>query len=191
MSRPPKKTTENAAAETKTAATKAAETKTAATKAAKPAAEKKAAKTATPKTEKKPAAKKTTTADATAKKTTAASKTTAKRTAKKPVTIDSICTKVEKIISKDKVAEIKGKIAVDIEVWGFEDGSKKMYIEINDGKATVAPYPYDEKDFRVSISLANAAAFADGKITLKELLDHEEFYAEGNVAKAVKLAAIF
>ena len=176
------KKTETAAAETKTAAAKTA---------AKPAAEKKPAKSATAKTEKKPAAKK----PAAAKKTTtaAASKTApAKKTTKRAVvTIDSICSKVEKKITKTKAAAIKEKIAVDIEVWGFEDGSKKMYIEVNEGKVTVAPYPYDAKDFRVSVSVANAVAFADGKVTLKDLLNSDEFYAEGNVAKAVKMAAIF
>ena len=169
--------------------TTAAESKTATTKAAaKPAAEKKTAKT-TATTEKKSTAKKTTTADT---KKTAASKTPAKRSAKKTVvTIDSICDKIEKKISKSNAASIKENIAVDIEVWGFEDGSKKMYIEIKDGNVTVAPFTYDAKDFRVSVSVANAIAFGDGKLTLKELLNHDEFYAEGNVAKAVKMAAIF
>lgn len=179
-------------ATTKKTVTAAAESKTATAKtAAKPAAEKKAVKTTAAKTEKKPAAKKT----AAAKKTTtaAASKpAAAKKTTKRAVvTIDSICANVEKKITKAKASAIKEKIAVDIEVWGFEDGSKKMYIEVNDGKATVAPYPYDAKDFRVSVSVANAVAFADGKVTLKDLLNSDEFYAEGNVAKAVKLAAIF
>lgn len=202
------KKTVNAAAESKTAAvstTAKAPAKTEAkpvvekkpvAKAAKPAAEKKAAKPAA-KTEKKPAAKKTTAAKpaakkTAAKKTAAASKAPAKKSVKKTVvTIDSICTKVEKKISKSKAAAIKEKIAVDIEVWGFEDGSKKMYIEISEGKATVSPHTYDAKDFRVSLSFANAVAFADGKITLKALLDSNDFYAEGNVAKAVKLASVF
>ncbi len=190
----------------------AAEKKTAA-KAAKPAAEKKsAAKAAKPAAEKKTAAKKTaakttaaarstrsttkTAAKKTAAKSTAKTTAAAKAPAKRPgrkavVTIDSICNKVEKKISKTKAAAIKEKIAVDIEVWGFEDGSKKMYIEINDGKAVVSPHTYDAKDFRISISVANAAAFVDGKLTLKALLESNEFYAEGNIVKAIKLASVF
>lgn len=172
-------------ATTKKNVTAAAASKTAKTK---PAAEKKTAKT-TATTEKKSTAKKTVTAD---NKKTTASKTPAKRSAKKTVvTIDSICEKIEKKISKTNVASIKESIAVDIEVWGFEDGSKKMYIEVKDGNVTVAPFTYDAKDFRVSISVANAIAFGDGKIALKDLLSHDEFYAEGNIAKAVKMAAIF
>lgn len=182
-----------AAAETKTAAAKPAAKKTAAA-AKKPAAKKTAAKPAA----KKPAAK---SAAKPAAKT--AAKSAAKSTAKKPaakkavkkapaVTVDTICKKLEKKINKTKAAAVKGKVAVDIEVWGFEDGSNaKMYIEVNDGKVTVSPHTYEAKDFRVSLSCANALAFVDGKLTLKALLESNDFYAEGNIAPAVKLAAIF
>ena len=195
MGRPPKKSTENAAAETKTtasttAAKSAAEKKTVTAKTeTKSAAEKKSVKSTADKTEKKSAAGKS----SAGRKTTAdAPKTTTRRTSKKIVTIETICTKVGKRISKDKAAEIKEKIAVDIEVWGFEDGPKKMYIEISEGKAAVAPYSYDDKDFSVYINIEKAGAFADGKISLKELFeDSDKFHAEGNIVKAVKLAAIF
>lgn len=153
--------------------------------AKKPAAKKAAAKKPVAKTAAKSSAK-------TASKT--AAKTPAKKTAKKApaVTIDTICEKLDKKITKSKAAAIKGRLAVDIEVWGFEDGSNaRMYVEVNDGKVTVAPYPYDAKDFRVSLSFANAKAFVDGKLTLKALLDSNDFYAEGNIVSAVKLAAIF
>lgn len=176
---------------TKTAPTTAttAEKKTTvkATTAAK-AAPKTATKTSAP-AEKKPAAKTTAKKASTAKKTTA--KAPVKKAPKKPaVTIDTICKKVEKMLPK--TASFKDKIAVDIEVWGFEDGSNaKMYIETNDGKVKVSPYTYDEKDFRVAVSFANAKAFIDGKMTLKEMLSSPDFYAEGNIVAAIKLASIF
>lgn len=189
---------------TKTTAKKAAsKTETAAKKpAAKPTAKKTAAKSA--KTD-KPAAKTTAkaaakpAAKAAAKKTTSvAAKTAAKTPAKKggrkpaPVTIDTICDKLKKKISKTKAAAIKEKIAVEIEVWGFEDGSNSyMYVEVNDGKVTVSPHNYEAKSFRVSLSFANAVAFVNNKTNLKKLVESGDFYAEGNIALAVKLAAIF
>lgn len=214
------KKTVSAAAESKTAAvSKAAKTpakaeakvtakpaveKKPAVKAEKPAAEKKtakttakpaAAKTAAAKTAKKPAAKKT----AAAKKTTtkAAAKTATKKPAKKApvVNAETICAKLEKKISKSKAAAIKEKIAVDIEVHGFAEGNAQqwLYIEVDGGKVTVSPHNYNAKDFRISISFESAMAFVDGKITVKELtqLEPEKFYADGNIAKAVKLASIF
>lgn len=169
---------------------------TAAKAAAKPAAKK-----AAPKTTAKPAAKAPAkTAKPAAKKTTktAAKKTAAKKAPKKaarkpkPITVENICKLVEKKIVKSKAAAVKTDVAVDIEVWGFEDGSnQKMYIEIKGGKASVMPHSYDAKDFRVSLSFANAMAFANGKLTLAKLLESKDFYAEGNIVSAVLLASIF
>lgn len=210
-----KTTASSAATEAKTAASESVKA------AAKPAAEKKpAAKAAKPAAEKKPAAAKSvkaakpaaekTTAAKTETKAAPAKKTAAKSTAKtsaktaaakKPakktapiVSTETICAKLEKKISKTKAAAVKEKIAVDIEVYGFTEGeaSQKMYIEVNEGKAVVSPHSYETKDFRVAINFEKALAFVDGKITLKDLIAAPEgFYAEGNIAKAVKLAAIF
>lgn len=187
-----KKTTVNAAkpaAEKKVSAEKTAPVKTAEKKSAKSAAEKKTAAEKRTAAAKKPATK------AAAKKTTekaAEKKPTAKR-ASAIVNVETVCAKLEKKISKTKAAAVKEKIAVDIEVYGFTEGasSQKMYVELNDGKVTVSPHTYDAKDFRVAISLDNAVAFVNGKITLKALLDSEGFYADGNIAKAIKLASIF
>lgn len=189
------------AAEVKTETKAATAAKKTAAAKAKPAAKAKTAeKKPATKTAAKPAAKRVAAAKKTAAKTVAAKPAKpaakkaapAKRTAKKAevVTIDTICAKLEKKLGKK--TSVKEKIAVDIEVWGFEDGSNsKMYIEINGGKITVSPHTYDEKNFRVSLSCANAVAFVDGKLTLKALIESKDFYAEGNIAAAVKLAAIF
>lgn len=162
--------------------------------AVKSAAETPAAKKTVTKAAAKPAAKKTT-AKAAAK-TTAAKKTApaAKKGGRKPkpITAETICGLVAKKINKTKAAAVKEPVAVDIEVWGFEDGSnQKMYIEVRDGKASVMPHTYDAKDFRVSLSFANAMDFAHGKITLANLLESKDFYAEGNIVAALKLASIF
>ena len=171
--------------EKKTAVKSTAKTTAAKKPAAKPAA--KTTKTAVKKT----AAKTTkTAAKSTAKKTAPAAKKTTRKP--KPITIDNICKLVEKKIVKTKVAAIKTDVAVDIEVWGFEDGSnQKMYIEIKGGKASVMPHSYDAKDFRVSLSFANAMDFANGKLTLAKLIESKDFYAEGNIVAALKLASIF
>lgn len=167
--------------------------------AVKSAAKLSTAKKAAPKTAAKPAAKspaKTAkTTKTAAKKTSAAKKTAAKKPAArkpKPVTVENICKLVEKRIVKSKVSSAKFNAAVDIEVWGFEDGSnQKMYIEVKDGKVSVMPHSYDAKDFRVSLSFENAMAFANGKLTLAKLLESKDFYAEGNIVSAVNLASIF
>lgn len=180
--------------EKKSTAAKTTASKTAAKPAAKKAASKTAAKPAAKKTAPKTAAKAAAKTTAKKKSAAASKKAPAKKTVRKPkpVTVDNICKLVEKKIVKSKAAAVKTDIAVDIEVWGFEDGSnQKMYIELKGGKATVMPHSYDAKDFRVSLSFANAMAFANGKLTLAKLLESKDFYAEGNIVLAVLLASIF
>lgn len=182
------KTAATAASKTSTKSETKTETKSAAAKTT--AAKKSVAKKAEPAKKATPAKK--TTAKTAAKKTTekAAPKAAAKKT--KSVTIDTICEKLEKKINKTKAAAIEKTIAVDIEVYEFDDGSnQKMYVEIKGGNVTVAPHSYDDKSFRVALSFANAVAFVNGKITLALLLDSEKFYAEGNIADAIKFASIF
>lgn len=191
------------AAVVKTEAKTSAAAKSTAKKTTAPKTEKAAVKKADAKTTRaaksdakaaKPAAKSASKTAKAAGNTAAKKSAPAKKSAKKSnaVTINTICTKLEKKISNTKAAAIKEKVAVDIEVWGFEDGSNsKMYIEINNGKVTVSPHTYEEKDFRISLSFANAVAFVDGKLTLKSLIESKDFYAEGNVVSAIKLASVF
>lgn len=152
--------------------------------------------------EKKTTAKKPTAKSTAPKATTKATKAVAKAPAKKaapkktakpkPITIENICSLVEKKIDKTKTKAINGTVAVDIEVWGFEDGSNhNMYVEIKDGQVSVMPHSYDARDFRISLSFANAMEFANGKITLSKLLESNDFYAEGNIVAALKLASVF
>ena len=53
------------------------------------------------------------------------------------------------------------------------------------------PHTYEAKDFRVSLSFANAMDFANGKVTLAKLIESKDFYAEGNIVSAINLASIF
>ena len=150
---------------------------------AKPVTKKAAAKkTETKATAKKAAAKKT------ASKKTAAKKPVAKK-APKPVTVDDIVAKLAKKLDAEKAAVIDGKCAVDIKLYGTFEAH--MYIEVKDGKLTVAPYDYIEKDIEAAISVENALAIVDGKLTIADALADGRLYAFGNIAVAAKLAVLF
>lgn len=166
---PAKETAAKAAAEKKPAAKRAAKAP------AKAAAEKKA-----------PAAKR-------AAKAPAEKKAPAKRGPKpKPVTLDDIVAKLRKKISAAKAAKLTGTIAVDVEVWGWEDGSNKhLYIEVKDGKADVQPYEYEAYNFKAFISFADAMAVVDGKLSIMDALLSGKLNVIGVVGDAVKLGSIF
>lgn len=163
---------------------KAAEVKAAPAQAPKTEAKKPAAKKAAAKAAEKPAAKKS------AAKAEPAPK---KRAVKKPksITVDDIVAKIYKKIdtaaAKDIVSE--GKAAVDIKLYGSFEAH--MYIEIKNGVVSVAPYDYIEKDIEAAISVENALAIADGKLTVEEAVENGALYVFGNVQFALMFAKLF
>ena len=156
-----------------------AEAKKPAGKTAKPAG-----KTAKP-AAKKPAAKKSAPA--------AGNAAPAKRAGRKPrpVTVDTVVAKVYKRVNKSAAKSIaaEGKAAVDVKLYGpFE---AHMYIEVKNGVVSVAPYDYIEKDIEAAISVENAIAIADGKLSIKDAVENGALYVFGNVQFALKLAKLF
>lgn len=186
-----KKTTPKTAPKNETAAKPVEK---AAVKAAEVKAEVKAvpAPAEAPKAEaKKPAAKKT--SGKTAAKKTAAKAEPKKRAPRKPkpVTVDDIVAKIYKRIDKTAAKSIaaEGKAAVDIKLYGpFE---AHMYIEVKNGNVSVAPYDYIERDIEAAISVENALAIADGKLSIKDAVENGALYVFGNVQFALKLAKLF
>lgn len=148
--------------------------------AAKPAAKKPAAKKAAV----KPAAKKPAAKKAAAKP--AAKKPAAKKApAKKEITVADVAAKLAKKLDAKKAAAIEGKCAVDIKLYGqFE---AHMYIEIKDGNLNVAPYDYVERDIEAAVSVENALAIIDGKLSIADALADGRLYAFGNIGAAAKL----
>lgn len=66
-----------------------------------------------------------------------------------------------------------------------------MYIEVKNGNVSVAPYDYIERDIEAAISVENALAIADGKLSIKDAVENGALYVFGNVQFALKLAKLF
>ena len=183
-----KKTTTTTTAKAETAV-KAAGTTAAKPVAAKPEkpVEVKAGKTAevktapaeTPKAAKKPAAK----ADSAPKKRAGRKP--------KPITVNDVVAKVYKRINKaaGKQVAAEGRAAVDIKLYGSFEAH--MYIEVKDGKVSVEPYDYIERDLEAAVPVDVALAIADGKTTIKEAVENGSLYVFGNVQFALKFAKLF
>ena len=184
-----KKTTTTTTAKAETAV------KAAGTTAAKPekpvevkaskTAEVKAAPAETPKAARKPAAKAT--AKNAVKPAAKADSAPKKRAGRKPkpITVNDVVAKIYKRI--DKAAE--GRAAVDIKLYGSFEAH--MYIEVKDGKVSVEPYDYIERDLEAAVPVDVALAIADGKTTIKEAVENGSLYVFGNVQFALKFAKLF
>lgn len=203
-----KKTTTTTTAKAETAV-KAAETTAAKPVAAKPekpvevkagkTAEVKAAPAETPKAARKPAAKTTaknaakTTAKNAVNPAAKADSAPKKRAGRKPkpITVNDVVAKVYKRINKaaGKQVAAEGRAAVDIKLYGSFEAH--MYIEVKDGKVSVEPYDYIERDLEAAVPVDVALAIADGKTTIKEAVENGSLYVFGNVQFALKFAKLF
>lgn len=190
-----KKTTTTTTAKAETAV------KAAGTTAAKPekpvevkaskTAEVKAAPAETPKAARKPAAKAT--AKNAVKPAAKADSAPKKRAGRKPkpITVNDVVAKIYKRIDKaaGKQVAAEGRAAVDIKLYGSFEAH--MYIEVKDGKVSVEPYDYIERDLEAAVPVDVALAIADGKTTIKEADENGSLYVFGNVQFALKFAKLF
>ena len=190
-----KKTTTTTTAKAETAV------KAAGTTAAKPekpvevkaskTAEVKAAPAETPKAARKPAAKAT--AKNAVKPAAKADSAPKKRAGRKPkpITVNAVVAKIYKRIDKaaGKQVAAEGRAAVDIKLYGSFEAH--MYIEVKDGKVSVEPYDYIERDLEAAVPVDVALAIADGKTTIKEAVENGSLYVFGNVQFALKFAKLF
>lgn len=191
----PKKNTATKASLKADSAVKAAELKTAEVKNEKPAEAEKPAVNAPVKAEtvaKKSAAKKRTVAPKaeTAPKADTAPRKRAPRKPK-PVTVNDVVAKVYNRIDKAAAKQVaaQGRAAIDIKLYGqFE---AHMYIEVKDGKVSVEPYDYIERDLEAAVPVDVALAIADGKITVNEAVENGSLYIFGNVQFALMFAKLF
>lgn len=146
------------------------------------AAEKTAAKSV------KPAAKRK---SAPAKSASAVSQKKAARKPK-PITIEDLSAKLAGKINKTAADKLTGTIAVDIEVWGWDDDlNRHMYIEIINGRVTVAPYNYEDRNLEAYISFADAKDIVDGKLSVKDAFKTGKLNASGDVRSALTFASLF
>lgn len=83
----------------------------------------------------------------------------------------------------------EGRAAVDIKLYGSFEAH--MYIEVKDGKVSVEPYDYIERDLEAAVPVDVALAIADGKTTIKEAVENGSLYVFGNVQFALKFAKLF
>lgn len=186
-------TTTNAKAETavKAAGTTAAKPEKPVEVKASKTAEVKAAPAETPKAARKPAAKAT--AKNAVKPAAKADSAPKKRAGRKPkpITVNDVVAKIYKRIDKaaGKQVAAEGRAAVDIKLYGSFEAH--MYIEVKDGKVSVEPYDYIERDLEAAVPVDVALAIADGKTTIKEAVENGSLYVFGNVQFALKFAKLF
>ena len=170
-----------ASSDKKTPGRKPAETKAAAAKTTAPAEAKKPGR--------KPAAAKAA-VPATAE---------AKKSGRKPAASKADSVKFKDVVAKAKalakakkgsISKISGKIAATFEVLSG-DSQKDFYIVIENGKAAVEPYRYDEADIWLKGSPESIAAVMDNKIKFIDAVSSGTIQIFGKDAESAQAVVLF
>ena len=101
---------------------------------------------------------------------------------------EEIVAKVKKAYAKADTSKVDGHLAVQVDVTGEGEGA--FYIEVADGKITVAPFEYYDHDFKVLCAAEEIIAIAEGKKKLGEEVNAGNAYVSRDVDKVAVFDSI-
>lgn len=90
----------------------------------------------------------------------------------------------EKFIQTD-VSSVSGKLAIQINLTGEAEGT--FYIEVKDGKLSIEPYEYIDRDVAITVSSKNFQKIAAGKLDPVMAFTVGKLKVDGDVGKALEL----
>lgn len=90
----------------------------------------------------------------------------------------------EKFISTD-TSSMEEKLAIQINVTGESAGT--FYIEVLEGKLSIEPYEYNDRDVAITISADNLKKLISGKADPVMLFTLGKLKVDGDVGKALEL----
>ena len=101
---------------------------------------------------------------------------------------EEIVAKVKKAYAKADTSKVDGHLAVQVDVTGEGEGA--FYIEVADGKITVAPFEYYDHDFKVLCAAEEIIAIAEGKKKLGAEVDAGNAYVSRDIEKVAVFDSI-
>ncbi len=87
-------------------------------------------------------------------------------------------------------ADVSGRdfLAVQINVTGDEGGV--FYVEIKDGRLSIEPYEYNDRQCAITISLENLNKMLDGKLDSVAAFMKGQLKVDGDVGKALEFSKL-
>lgn len=104
------------------------------------------------------------------------------------MTFDIVFSKIKKEIQKVDPSIINGKLAIQITLTGMGGGT--FYIEILNGKLSVEPYDYHDRDAALTISVGDFKKLANKKLDPVEAFNSGQLSVDGSIEKALELVKL-
>ncbi|MBQ9361485.1 MAG: SCP2 sterol-binding domain-containing protein [Lachnospiraceae bacterium] len=103
------------------------------------------------------------------------------------MTYEEVVGKAKQAVKKIDTTAIKEHSAIEIDIEGEGEGA--FYVELDNGKAVVEPYEYYDNDCKIRTDAATLADLLAGKLDAVAALSEGKLVVEGDMEKAVSLAA--
>ena len=101
------------------------------------------------------------------------------------MTYEELVKLAKKTYEKADASAVKDHVAIQFNVTGEAEGA--FYLEVKDGKVSVEPYEYYDRDVVVTAEDTVLAQIANGKLGLEAAYLTGKIKAEGNLKKALLL----
>ena len=104
------------------------------------------------------------------------------------MTYEEIVAKVKEMCGSADLKDYKNHLAVEVEITG--DGAGVFYIEAKDGKVSVEPYDYHDRDVRLIASADNFIKIAGGKMDPVLAFTTGKLKVDGSIDKALEFKKV-
>ncbi len=104
------------------------------------------------------------------------------------MTFEKIVATLQKTYKNATAENIKGKLAVEVDVRGEGEGA--LYIEVNEGKVDVQPFEYYDKNATIITSGDAIVAIASGKMDIETAVNDGTVTVDGDLGSALLLKEI-
>lgn len=104
------------------------------------------------------------------------------------MTFEIVFSKIKKEMNNLDSSVIDGKLAIQITLTGLGGGT--FYIEVLNGKLSVEPYDYHDRDAALTISIGDFKKLADKKLDPIEAFNSGKLIIDGSVEKSLELVKL-
>lgn len=104
------------------------------------------------------------------------------------MTFEIVFSKIKKEMNTIDPSVIDGKLAIQITLTGLGGGT--FYIEVLNGKLSVEPYDYHDRDAALTISIVDFKKLVDKKLDPIEAFNSGKLIVDGSVEKSLELVKL-
>ncbi|MDE5966363.1 MAG: SCP2 sterol-binding domain-containing protein [Lachnospiraceae bacterium] len=104
------------------------------------------------------------------------------------MTYEEIVDKVKKRLTDVKDKDLSGFLAIQVNITGEGEGA--FYVEVKDGKLSVEPYEYNDRQAKVIMDSKNFLKLMDGKLDPVFAFTTGKLKIEGSVEKVLEFSKL-